>query len=93
MNDITIQGTVLRDPEMRYTPSGKALTKFAILVDGVDQPATCLAWEDLAERVAREFWYGLRVKLTGYVKTNTYTHHDEFTIQIIHEYETGEQQP
>lgn len=84
MPNITIEGHLLGDPEMRYTQTGKALTKFHMQADNVEQPFDVVAWEDLAELAAYEFAAGSLVKLTGYIKTSAYTHRDEFTIQVIH---------
>lgn len=32
-NTVFLRGRLVRDPEMQYTPSGNALTKFTVAVD------------------------------------------------------------
>ena len=61
MNHITIIGRLVRDPELRYTNSGKAFVTFTLAVDrrkdkdGNKQAdfIPCMAWDKLAEIIAR----------------------------------------
>lgn len=56
INSVTITGRLCRDPEMRHTPSGLAVTKLVVAVDGAwkDGKATdtmflaCTAWDKTA---------------------------------------------
>lgn len=41
---IIIAGRLGRDPEMRYTPSGQAVTNFSVAVDGWDGQQKTTAW-------------------------------------------------
>ena len=61
--DFKFEGNLAADPELRFTPTGKAVTKLRVAhntrrrtnegwVDGTPMFITVTAWEDLAERVA-----------------------------------------
>jgi single-strand DNA-binding protein len=68
--DLTIEGNVAEAPELRFTPSGKALCKFRLghntrrrtaageWVDGPTIWFTVAVWEALAERVAESIRKG-----------------------------------
>lgn len=73
---ITVVGNLADDPEVRYTPGGKALCKFRVLVNSrvrqgdrwVDGPPSnypCVAWEQLGENVAQCLSRGARVIVQG----------------------------
>lgn len=71
VNLVLASGNLTRDPEMRYTPSGKAVTSFSIAVnEGSGERRTtefldCEAWEKLAETVAEYCRKGRKVLVTG----------------------------
>ncbi len=75
-NQLQIAGRLGRDPEMSYTPQGKAVTKFSMAVNqGQDKPAMWLnvtAWEQLAERVNEKFRKGNEVFVQGKLVMRTY---------------------
>jgi len=75
-NQWTGCGRLGRDPEMNYTPNGKAVTKFSIAVDqGKDQPTMWLnivAWERLAERIAETAQKGNEMFIQGRLTMRTY---------------------
>lgn len=75
--DLTFEGNVAEAPELRFTPSGKALCKFRVghntrrrttageWVDGPTIWFTVTAWEALAERVAESIRKGDTVTVTA----------------------------
>ena len=69
-------GRLGRDPEMNYTPNGKAVTKFSIAVDqGKGQDAMWLnivAWDKLAERIAQTAFKGNEVFVQGRLMMRAY---------------------
>lgn len=77
MNIVATSGRLVRDPEMRHTTSGKAVTSFCI---AVDRPGTkdkadfidCIAWDKKAEFVCRYFHKGQRIEVSGVLTTRTY---------------------
>lgn len=68
---IIIAGNVARDPEMRYTPSGSAVTSFSVAVDdGFGERKKTIwfrvsAWEKLAETCNNYLKKGTRVLVEG----------------------------
>ncbi len=81
---ITLIGNLGRDPEMRYTPTGVAVTNFSVAVsrrwvgqDGQQQEKTLWfrvnAWNKLAETAAQYLTKGSKVLVVGEVEEpNTY---------------------
>src|SRR6266480_1790790 len=73
-NQYTCMGNLGKDPEMSYTASGKAVTRFSVAVNqgkdsqGKDHPAMWLniiCWDTLAERMNDYLHKGSRVFLQG----------------------------
>jgi single-strand DNA-binding protein len=71
MNQTIITGFLGRDPEMRYTPEGKAITNFSVAVsDGFGEHKKtlwfrCNAWEKKAEVCNQYLKKGSRVLVKG----------------------------
>ena len=82
-NNITVVGNVTRDPELRYTQSGKATVNVGIAVNrryqvnGEWQEQTSymnvVAWDQLAENIAASLNKGTRVLVTGRLDIREYT--------------------
>jgi single-strand DNA-binding protein len=75
-NMVTLIGNLVDDPELRFTPSGVAMTKVRFAVnkryqnrDGEWQEETSFfggtCWRDMAENVAESLQKGLRVIVVG----------------------------
>ena len=80
LNKVMLIGRLTRDPEMRYTPSGQAVTQFTVAVnrnykdhDGNWQEETewfrVVAWGPLAERTAEYLRKGRKVYVEGRLQT------------------------
>ena len=80
LNKVMIIGNLGRDPEMRYTPSGQAVTQFTVAVnrnykgqDGNWQEETewfrIVAWAQLGERAAEHLRKGMKVYVEGRLQT------------------------
>ena len=76
VNSVTLIGNLVDDPELRFTPSGVAMTKVRFAVnkryqnrDGEWQEETSFfggtCWRDMAENVAESLQKGLRVIVIG----------------------------
>jgi len=75
VNSVTLIGNLVDDPELRFTPSGVAMTKVRFAVnkryqkDGEWQEETSFfggtCWRDLAENVAESLQKGLRIIVVG----------------------------
>ncbi|HID85896.1 MAG TPA: single-stranded DNA-binding protein [Anaerolineae bacterium] len=80
LNKVMIIGNLGRDPEMRYTPSGKPVTSFSVATsrswvtaEGERREATewfnVVAWRDLAEICNQYLRKGSRVYIEGRLQT------------------------
>ena len=88
MNRVILIGRLARDPEIRYTQSGKAFCRFTIAVDrrfsrAAQQegqqtadfiPVTC--WEKLAEICGNNLTKGRRVGVEGRIQVRSYDGND-----------------
>ena len=87
LNKILVIGNVGRDPEMRYTPNGNAVTSFSVAVNryytppgGERQEETewfrVTAWNRLAEQCNSYVTRGRKVYVEGRLKSNTWVGQD-----------------
>lgn len=85
LNIVTIMGRMVRDPELRRTGSGLAVTNFTVAVDrdrsGQDgQKETdfvdCVAWRQTAEFVSKYFGKGRMIVVSGRLQITKYTDKD-----------------
>ena len=81
MNIGAITGHLTRDPEMRRTGDGKAVTSFCV---AVKRPYTkdktdfidCVAWDKIAEFVSKYFAKGSGIAVDGFYTTRTWEDKD-----------------
>lgn len=81
MNHISLIGRLTAVPELKYTQSNTAYTRFSIAVDrpmkqGEEKQAdfiNIVAWGKIAEFICKYFTKGQRIALTGSVRTGSYT--------------------
>lgn len=82
---ITIIGNLTADPELRFTPSGQAVTNFTVAstarffdkaknewAEGDTTFIRCSVWREMAENVAESLEKGNRVVVTGTLKVRQY---------------------
>ena len=76
MNSIIIIGRLTRDPEMKFTPQGTAVTTFSLAVDrGGDKGADFIpvkAWQKTAELCAQYLNKGNMCAVAGRLSVNAY---------------------
>ena len=78
MNQVSIIGRLGQDPELRYTPSGKAVARMSVAVNeryGENErtywfPVIC--WNGLGETVSQYLHKGSRVAVSGRITTRSY---------------------
>ncbi|HXG40068.1 MAG TPA: single-stranded DNA-binding protein [Candidatus Limnocylindrales bacterium] len=97
LNKAMIIGNLGRDPEMRYTPSGRPVTQFTVAVNrnyrdanGEWQEETewfrVVAWDQLAERTAEYLRKGRKVYVEGRLQTRQWEAQDgtkRYTTELI----------
>jgi single-strand DNA-binding protein len=87
LNRVTVIGNLGRDPEMRYTPGGQAVTSFSLAAtrnwlatDGERRDATewfnVVSWGSLAEICNQFLTKGRRVYVEGELRTRTWEQAD-----------------
>lgn len=90
LNKLMLIGNVGTDPDMRYTPNGKAVTTFRLAVtrrfngpDGEKQDDTewftAVTWNALAEQCSQWLTKGRRVFVEGRIKSNSWKGADGVT--------------
>lgn len=97
LNKVMIIGNLGRDPEMRYTPSGKPVTSFSmattrtwVTTDGERREATewfnVVAWRELAEICHQCLAKGAKVYIEGRLQTRCWETQDgqkHFRTEIV----------
>ena len=86
LNHITIMGRLTRDPELRRTGSGVAVTSFTLAVDRDYNPKDggekevdfidCNAWRNTGEFVAKHFTKGRMAVVSGRLQIRKWTDKD-----------------
>ena len=82
MNHFVGIGRLTRDPEVRYTQSGKACVKFTLAIDrrgnGEKQAdfIQCVAWEKTAEIIGNHCTKGKKIAVEGRIQTRSYDAND-----------------
>ena len=90
MNKVFLSGNLTRDPEVRYTQTGKAFARMGIAVrrqfskdkDAVDF-LNIVAWEKTAEFCGRYFAKGSRVLVEGRLQTSSYENRDGVKVNAV----------
>lgn len=92
MNTITVIGNVGKEPELRYTTSGKAVAKFSVADTrgkGDDKQTTwhnVICFEEQAENVCENVKKGSRVLVTGRLSKEKYVDkngNDRESVEIV----------
>lgn len=85
LNHVTIMGRLTRDPELRHTQSGAAVSSFTLAVDrdfkshsGERETdfVNCTAWKSVAEFTARYLSRGRLAIVEGRLQSRRYTDKD-----------------
>jgi len=86
LNKVMIIGNVGKDPEMRYTPSGKPVTSFTVAVNSFSGTGeerkkdtewfNVVAWDRLAETANQYLTKGKSVYVEGRFKTRSWDGQD-----------------
>lgn len=88
LNVVYLMGNLTRDPELRYTPNGQAVTSFTVATNRswTDQGSgerkdaaeftDVVAWGKLAETIANYMKKGRRIHVTGRLQTRSWEAQD-----------------
>ena len=78
MNKVHLIGNITRDPEVRYTQSGKAVARFTLAINegyGENKRAdfpTIIVWGKTAETIGNNLHKGSKVAVNGKITTSSY---------------------
>lgn len=95
LNSIIIQGRLTRDPELRRTGSGIAVTSFSVAVER-DYPnkttgerevdfIDCVAWRQTGEFVSKWFTKGSMIVVSGRLQMRSWDDKDTGKKRVAHE--------
>jgi single-strand DNA-binding protein len=80
LNYLIINGNIVRDVQVFYTKTGKAFCHFDIAHNHNEKEVTflnCVAWEKVAENVAKYCKKGTRVNIAAFVKQERWIDKDQ----------------
>lgn len=85
LNVVSLTGRLVADPELRYTSSGTAVSRFTLAVNrpGKDNSADFIrivVWEKQAENVASYLAKGRKVAIKGRIQTGRYVNNANETV-------------
>ena len=89
LNKIVTIGRLTRDPEVRYTQSGKAVCTFSIAVDdgyGENKKAyffPVVVWGKTAETCGKSLFKGRKVAVTGKLTTRQYENNEGKKVTVF----------
>src|SRR5690625_4012172 len=91
MNQITLLGRLTKDPDMRYTDKGIAVTRFTIAVsrEGTDKTdfINCITFRKVAENLAQAGKQGRQLLVSGRLEFTSRTHETnnqtEYFTQVV----------
>ena len=77
MNQVQLLGRLTKDPELKYTTTGKAFLRISIAVPQERDKTqanfiNCVAWNKPAEIIAEHFKKGNRINLVGKLTSRQY---------------------
>ena len=92
LNTVVLMGRITRDPELRHTQSGTAVTSFTLAVDRsyTDRSGDrqtdffdIVAWRNTAEFIAKYFNKGDMIAIEGVLTTRDYTDKEGKTRKVV----------
>lgn len=90
INRVVLLGNMTRDPELRRTGSGKAVTNFTLALNRYNNDEAdfvdCVCWEKIAENTAQYCYKGSKVAVEGSIQTGSYVDkdgHNRKTINVL----------
>ena len=84
VNNVIIQGRLVRDPELRQTPSGVSVANFSIACERdykngderVSDFVDCVAWRGTADFIQRNFNKGRMIIVVGKLQSRKWVDND-----------------
>lgn len=90
INRVVLLGNMTRDPELRRTRNGKAVTNFTLALNRYNNDEAdfvdCVCWERIAENTAQYCSKGSKVAVEGSIQTGSYVDkdgHNRKTVNVL----------
>ena len=95
MNKVILMGRLTKDVEMRQTPNGIAVARFAIAVNRRFKNANgeydvdfinCIAWRQTGEFIARYFQKGSMIAVVGSIQSRSWDSNDgkkQYAMEVV----------
>ena len=90
INRVVLLGNMTRDPELRRTGTGKAVTNFTLALNRYKSDdadfVDCVCWEKIAENTAQYCHKGSKVAVEGSIQTGSYVDkdgHNRKTVNVL----------
>lgn len=91
INRIVLIGRLVRDAELRKTQSGTSVASFSLAVDNPtkkeEEKTTsfipCVAWETLADNIAKFTHKGSQIAIEGRLQQRTYTNKEGKNVSVF----------
>lgn len=90
INRVVLLGNMTRDPELRRTGTGKAVTNFTLALNRYNNDEAdfvdCVCWERIAENTAQYCSKGSKVAVEGSIQTGSYVDkdgHNRKTVNVL----------
>lgn len=90
INRVVLLGNMTRDPELRRTGTGKAVTNFTLALNRYNNDEAdfvdCVCWEKIAENTAQYCHKGSKVAVEGSIQTGSYVDkdgHNRKTVNVL----------
>lgn len=95
MNMAIIMGNLTRDPETRITQDGKPIAKYTVAINyGQNTEADfipCVAFDRAAEFAEKYLHKGMRVLVSGRIKTGSYTNREGQNVRTTEIYVSSQE--
>jgi len=89
MNNVNLVGRTTKDPELRFTASGKAVTSFRLAVNRTFSKSdeadffNIVCWQKTAENVANFVSKGHQVGVSGRLQSRTYENKEGQRVYVV----------
>lgn len=95
MNMAIIMGNLTRDPDIRYTQDSKAVARYTVAINyGQNTEADfipCVAFDRAAEFAEKYLHKGMRVLVSGRIKTGSYTNREGQNVRTTEIYVSSQE--
>lgn len=91
LNRVILVGRLTKDPDLRYTPNGHAITNVTLALnrrykhntgESITDFVPCIIWNRAAENTAQYCCKGALIGITGRIQTRSYDNQDQKRVYV-----------